>query len=420
MSFRFSILVTCAAISLASASHAEEVTLGARVEDLLAFAREHSPDIASTRHDAEAAHARIESAGALPDPKFRTEWRDITRMGEQNPTLLPGRVGSTRYLMMQELPWFGKRDLKRQTAEAMSESAQWRVSSVQRELVSRIKATYAQLYFLQDMEGLTREIRDLMGRLEQIAQARYANGLVAQQDVIRAQLEQTSLSKELIALENQRSQLQAVMNALIGRPADAALAPPAQIWPLPAADATRFASLLERARHNNPPLQVETAQIMAAEKSRDLAYKNRFPDFSVGVSPIQYGRAVQEWELMVEIDIPLQQGSRRAQELESEAMLAAARARREAVTNQALADLQENVTALESARRTLVLIKESQLPQAELTFRSALAGYENGKVDFATLLEAQKQLHQTRLNRVETEMNARMRLAEIERVAGEE
>ena len=45
------------------------------------------------------------------------ELRDITKFGDQNPTLSPGRVGSTRYLFSQDMPWFGKRELKREGAE---------------------------------------------------------------------------------------------------------------------------------------------------------------------------------------------------------------------------------------------------------------------------------------------------------------
>jgi len=66
------------------------------------------------------------------------------------------------------------------------------------------------------------------------------------------------------------------------------------------------------------------------------------------------------------------------------------------------------------------LIADSLLPQSELTFRSALAGYESGKVDFATLLDAQKQIRQAKLNQVAAGMNAQMRLAEIERIVGED
>ena len=288
------------------------------------------------------------------------------------------------------------------------------------ELAAKIKTAYAQLYYLDQNERLTREILDLMARLEKVAQVRYASGLAAQQDVIRAQLEQTSMRNELIALEAERSQLQARLKALVGRPASETLATPERIRTLPASESMRFDVLEQRARASNPLLRTEESQIRAAEKNRELTYKNRYPDFAVGVSPIQYGKSVREWELMVEVTIPLQQDTRRAQEREAQAMLEAARSRREVATNQVLADLYENVAGLEAARRTLALTTESLLPQSELTYRSALAGYESGKVDFATLLDAQRQIRQAKLNQVKAGVAAQTRLADIERIVGEE
>ena len=40
-----------------------------------------------------------------------------------------------------------------------------------------------------------------MVRLERVAQVRYAGGLATQQDVIRAQVEQTAMRNDLIMLE---------------------------------------------------------------------------------------------------------------------------------------------------------------------------------------------------------------------------
>jgi len=85
-----------------------------------------------------------------------------------------------------------------------------------------------------------------------------------------------------------------------------------------------------------------------------------------------------------------------------------------------LADLYESIAGFDSERLSLKLTTENLLPQSELTFRSALAGYESGKVDFATLLDAQRQIRQAKLNQVKAGINAQMRLAEIERIVGEE
>lgn len=420
MKNRLSLGVVLVSLALSSMVHAQELKLGSSVEGLLQAARERNPEIASMRFDAEAAAERVVPAGALPDPKFRTELRDITRMGDQNPTLLPGRVGSTRYLLMQDLPWMGKRGLKREVAESQAEAARNRATGTWVELAGKIKTTYAELYYLDQNERLSREILDLMAQLEKVAQVRYAGGLAAQQDVIRAQVEQSTMRNELIALDAERRQLQSRLNALVGRPTSESLAAPEQIRALPSLEQVSFAALEGRARLNNPLLRTEESQIRAAEKSRELTYKNRYPDFNVGISPIQYRGSIKEWELMVEMNIPLQQDSRRSQEREAEAMVAAARSRQEIASNQILADLYANVAGFESAQRSLALTTDSLLPQSELTFRSALAGYQTGKVDFATLLDAQRQIRQTKLNQIKAGVDAQKRLANIESIVGEE
>lgn len=408
------------AIGLGLPALAQEPAIGASVDSLLDFAKTRNPEYAAMQAEAEASGQRITSAGALPDPKFRAELRDITRMGEQNATLSPSRVGSTKYLLMQDIPWFGKRDLKREIAEFEAEGAKGRVMGTWADIAGRIKVNHAQLYYLHGSERLTREILDLMIRLEKIAQVRYAGGLAAQQDVIRAQVEQTTMRNELIALETERHHLHARLNALLARPTRAPLAEPSQLRPLPAPARLDYVALEERVRARNPLLFADESRIRAAEKTRDLTYKNRYPDVTLGVSPIQYQNEVKEWELMLEMNIPLQQSSRRAQERESESMLNAARARKEATANQVVSDLAESLAGIEAARQTENLLSNSLLPQAELTFQAAIAGYETGKVDFATLLDAQRQIRQARQNRIKAQAEAQMRLAEIERLLGED
>jgi outer membrane protein TolC len=161
-------------------------------------------------------------------------------------------------------------------------------------------------------------------------------------------------------------------------------------------------------------------RVRAAERGKDVVWSNRYPSFTVGVAPIQTRNRIAEWELMFEINIPLQQGSRRADEREALSMLAAAQSRREALLVDALAALGDNLAAFEAARRVEALTATSLLPQAQVTLQAALAGYESAKVDFATVLEAERQVRQARLTLIRTRTEARLRLAEIERLLGED
>ncbi len=392
--------------------------LGADVDGLLEYARTHNPDYAAWQAELQASAERSRVAGRWADPKLRLEWMDVTRMGAQNPSLLPGRVGSARYLFMQDISWLGKNDLKHDVAQAEAAGARSRTQDAWAELAAQIKTAVARRYYLHHSLQLNREMLALMGRLEQIARTRYASGLAAQQDVIRAQLEQTRLRSELIELEMQRHHEDAQLNALLARPVHALLQEPVRLPALPGA-ASLDAGLLEaRLRQQSPQLQMWDAEVQTAEKNRILAEKNRYPDFTVGFAPVQTQNAVRQWDVMFEMNIPLQQEIRRAQENEAEARLAATRHRQEAATHRLLARLAEVLSALDAARHTLKLMNDDLLPQAELTYQAALAGYEAGRLDFATLLEAQRQIRQGRLSRLKAEVDVCVQVAQIERLLG--
>jgi cobalt-zinc-cadmium efflux system outer membrane protein len=400
-----------------------EVSAGApgeSVESLLALARQNSPELAGMRYEAEAAAQRVVPAGALPDPRLRTELMDTTRTNDQFPSVFPARVGSTKYTLMQDLPWFGKRELRREAAQFDAQGARERVQGTWNEIAAKIKAGYAQLWYLNGNEKLLRELLDITRRLEGIAQARYAGGLAAQQDVIRAMVEQTGMQNELLALAAERRQASARLNALVGRAGNAPLADPRELRAMPQPARLEFAALADRARARNPALAADEARIQAAQKTRDLTLRNRYPDFTLGLASYQNGYSFSQWDVMVEFNIPLQQETRRAQESEAEAMLRSALARRDTTSFQLLSDLSENLAGMDAARQSEALARDTLLPQAELTFQAALAGYETGKVDFATVLDAQRAIRQAKQNRIRAQAEAQARLAEIERSIGED
>jgi outer membrane protein TolC len=412
------------ALALACAGAAAQPAppdLGATLDGLLAYARDRHPELRAMRHEAEAAAQRIDPAGALPDPMFQVELRDVTNaMGGGNFNVLPARVGATRYQLRQTFPAWGRRDAKRAAATASADEAARRADATWAELALRIKTVYARYQQASESLAQMRALVDLVDRLERVAQARYAGGLAAQQDAIRAQVERTALAGDIATLESELQAARVRLNGLLARPSDAPLAEPRGDAALPTLAQLDAAALRERVLARNPQLAAEDARIRAAERAKDAAFANRYPEFTLGVAPIQTRNRISEWELMFEINIPLQQKARRSEEAEAAALVAAARARREAVANEALSALGESLAALEAARRVATLTRASLLPQAEVTLQAALIGYETGKVDFATVLDAQRQIRQARLALIRTHAEARIRLAEIERLLGDE
>ena len=412
-------MLLAALLTASMGATAQEVLPGATLASLLDYARVHNPEYAAMRFEADAAGERVQPAGALPDPTLRVELMDVTNKGQDGgPNLLPSRVGSTKYTLIQPLPFWGKRDLKRDAASAEAEAARAAATASWVDLASRVKASYAEYYRATLGVKVTKEMLDLATRLARLAQNRYASGLVPQQDALRAQLELTAMAGELIAMETEQHHLRARINILLRRPGGSQLADPIALRPVPVLPATPV--LQQRLFDRNPLLAAQQSKVEAAEKGSELVQRNRYPDLALGLAPTQVRRGVAEWGVMLEMNIPLQQGSRRSQEREAQALVAAAQSRRDAVQTQLLSELSLNIAALDAARRSETLARDSLTPQSELNYQAALAAYENGKLDFAALLEAQRQIRRARLEELKARVEAQMRLADIERLIGED
>src|SRR5713101_9946259 len=127
---------------------------GATATELIALARQLSPELAAAALIAEAATARIISAGALPDPTLRV---DADNLDSRNVSM----NGPTyTFRLMQEFPLWGKRELKSDMANFEATAARFRSQSAQLDLVARVKSVFAARYATFRAQALTQKARD--------------------------------------------------------------------------------------------------------------------------------------------------------------------------------------------------------------------------------------------------------------------
>ena len=88
------------------------------------------------------------------------------------------------------------------------------------------------------------------------------------------------------------------------------------------------------------------------------------------MAPSQMGSRITSWGLMFEVNIPLQQETRRAQEREAEAMVVAARSRSEALSHHLLGELAVNRSAFDAALRTESPVRTQLLLPSAVTLPS--------------------------------------------------
>jgi outer membrane protein, heavy metal efflux system len=194
--------------------------------------------------------------------------------------------------------------------------------------------------------------------------ARYAQGLGTQSDAIRAELEQTRLDPELSALERDEEAAKAKINALIGRSADAALAPPRELRMLPPTGSLKLDGLMGRARESNPLLATARAEIEAAEGERRLVDKSWYPDVTLTLGANDLADIGSRVTGTVGIKVPLQWGVREAQAREATAKKGAAQLRQEAAALKIESELQSALASLGRAQRTEDLLQHGLVSRA--------------------------------------------------------
>jgi outer membrane protein TolC len=385
---------------------------GASLESVLVLARQLSPELAARALDTAAARARVTIAGSLADPQIQVMSDDIDRTSGSRPVKMI-------YSFQQEIPLWGRRDLRREIARAEAGQMTAQAQAAEVELVERVKVAFARYYTSYEAVHRTEDLHRAIHGIAQVARERYAQGRGEQQEVFRAAVETTRVATEIVRLEAALRSAQGQLNALLVRPAAAPLAPPERLRPLPDARALEPARLAERARAANPALAADAAAVSGAETNRRLTDRNWYPDLTLGASAIdRSGFGPPGYQAWIAMKVPLQWGLRAAQSAEAGAQAGAARARLEARAQQIRSDLAEAVAGFEGSRRTVDLIRRQLLPQAEALVRSGAAGYGFGRVDLATVLRAQHDLADFRLQLLSAEFDGQRQLALIERLVG--
>jgi Outer membrane protein len=394
-------------------------TPGATVDELLTMARQMNPEVAAAALDTEAALARVDAAGRLPDPEFETEFKDISR---QRDSALPDELARVEYKIRQQFPLWGKLGLQEDVARARAGAARQTQRATELDVAARIKTVFASYYAAFEGWRLTKELYGTVSTLAQVTQSRYAQGLGEQEDAVRAEVEKTRLRTELVRFEADQQRTAAQLNALLDRSEEAALAQPQALRPMPAQPLTVL-DLLDRAGADNPTVGAAQSQIAAAEGDKALVHKSWYPDVTLGVTFQQFVDQDQRspgYEALIGTTIPLEWGLRDAWEREATANLAAARRRRDAADAQVRGDLADAFHALQGLQRVGSLLKDVQLPQTRLAFQSALRGYEQGRSDLNTVLDTEQRVFETMLRLLAVQVEQQARLAEIERLVGGE
>jgi outer membrane protein, heavy metal efflux system len=375
-------MATALASSPSGIADAEEPARDAVLEALVQEALHSSPDLKAAEEAVIASRQRPVQASSLPDPVVSVNYtNDAWR-----PSL--GTMPDTNLAVMasQDLPFPGKRRLRRAIAGLEGDQADQQLARARLSVAAAVRRSYAGLLLARALLALTNEQGEIWRHMEGVVRARYGVGQGSQQDVLRTQVEVTRVGQLVVAQETDIAIRQAEINRLLGRAADAPLATDAVL--AAALPAGPLAAELELVRAASPEIAAARLAVERARLALDLARRDFKPDFSVQGGYMNRGGLDPMWQAGVSITLPIRRERRQSAVAEAEAQVRSAEARVRSVELQLRFRTQERLAQLEAARQTAALYAGGIVPQDEMSVEAARASYQTGRLPFVTVLEA--------------------------------
>lgn len=366
-------------LAFALALQAEEGPFGP--PELVSELLQRNPEILAARARFDAATKRPSQAGTLPEPTAT-----YSNFGVGHP--FSGLNGSNfayhGFGVSQEFPFPGKLALASEEAKREADSEQQKYQAVILDVASRLKVAYYEWLVVNKAVELTRRHSDLLSRFEEIARNRYQVGKGLQQDVLKAQLEVSSLEQQLAMLDEKRQRAEAEIASLLAEPS-VALRAPAEIQPAP------FSMPLDellKATADSPRVRAEQKMVDARAVGINRSLKDFRPDFGASFQWQRTGTNFPDYYMAtVEVKIPIYYARKQRYALEeSYSRLNEAKQNYRAAQQQAVYGVKDQFLTIQSSERILNLYKTTLLPQAQLTVDSSTSAYEVGSIDFLSLV----------------------------------
>jgi cobalt-zinc-cadmium efflux system outer membrane protein len=352
---------------------------------LVAEAERDNPSIIAARRAWQGAELVPSQVSTLPDPQV-----SVQQFSVGSPRPFAGFSNSNfayvGFGISQDLPYPGKLRLRGEIAKRGAVVTRDRLEAVRRSVIGRLKAAYFQLSYVQQTLGILRRDQQLLTEVEKIAEARYRVGQGNQQDVLKAQLNQTKLLRDIQLYDQQSGTFEAQLKQLLNRPPGSADLTTEAMTQTPFAYS--FDQLRSLVASQNPRVRAQEDTVTRQGLAVELAKKDFYPDFNVQYTWQHTAEQFRDYYMLtfgVQVPIHWRRKQRPALEQAVE-NLNGSRHSYEAQVQQAYFEIRDQYLAAQTDASLLKIYREGLIPQATATFNAGLAAYQTGREDFQTLL----------------------------------
>lgn len=379
---------------------------------LLKAVLERNPDIQMMAFGAEAARARIPQATAWMDPMLSLEVAPLS-------LVTPHHRKGVSVSVEQRIPLSGRRRHEGQRARAEAEGALADADVMRLRMVQEASSMFDDWYLVhRALEAVDHHIHR-MREVKRSAELQYGVGMGSQQDPLQAEVELARMERERLMLESDREMIRAQLNAMLRRNPDLPLPPPPATLGDDGASFGDVAALRAEALQKRPELKAVRARLGGSEAMESLARTSWVPEIGVMAEYSSMWEAPEHQVMAgVMINLPIQAGMRRAMSEEARADVAKMRAEERARIDAIIAEVDVALVRVNEARKALKLHQDRLVPAATHQLAAARVAFESGRREFMALMEAENNLHESRLGQHAAEAELHRRLAELNRAVG--
>lgn len=358
----------------------------ATLGDLIVYAQAHNPSIQAANHRIEQARQGIPIATSLSDPMFT-----IAPVGQMAQTA-DGKVTMMSSLS-QKFPLSDKLRVSGDVAGEQVKIATEQLRQTRLAVMRDVRKTYWGYQLATQTLKVLNEQRELMQQFNDAANAAYRAGRSAQQDLLRINVEISTLDNRITQATQQQQTMLARLNTLLDRSASA----PLQIKLI---DETPNTDLTEQhwqqqALEHSPQLEMIHIAIAQARKQLKLAHLKRIPDLTVmlnyaAVSDHGTSLAANGTDQIyagLGINLPIWQDKLDAAEHQAVARIRELLSQLLALRNQLQYDVADMVSRVQSQQKQDTLYHGTILPQAQQAVEASLSSYRAGHSSFVNLID---------------------------------
>src|SRR5471032_3400132 len=213
--------------ALGGAAGAQPITL----QQAIASALEHNPDLRLSQLGVEGAAAQQTIAGAAPNPTLTLQSFNINANAGVGAGGLRSKTVDSAVRVDQLIERGGKRELRVENAAKLAAASGSDLRETRRQVRLLVSQAYYDLLAADGKLAITRESAQLFDRTVEAARKRQHAGDLAPADVARAQVDALRARNDVLQAESDLFVARQTLALLIGEPANAAQLTALDAWP---------------------------------------------------------------------------------------------------------------------------------------------------------------------------------------------